>query len=65
MFEPQRIKELRLKMLQTQEEFAKTLGVSFASVNRYENGKSIPTIRVKRKLLVLFKKNGMGEKTND
>lgn len=48
------IKELREKMLLTQEEFAKLIGVSFQSVNRWENGKFEPTMKVKRKLKELF-----------
>ena len=47
------IKELRNKMLLTQTEFAVLLGVSFGSVNRWENGKYEPTIKAKRKLKVL------------
>lgn len=47
------IKELRNKMLLTQTEFADLLGVSFGSVNRWENGKYEPTIKEKRKLKVL------------
>lgn len=41
------IKQLRDKMLLSQEEFAKVLGVSFASINRFENGKHEPTIKIK------------------
>ena len=37
-------------MMMTQTEFAEYLGVSFATVNRYENGKSKPTFKVQRKL---------------
>ncbi|MFH1490465.1 MAG: helicase-related protein [Pseudomonadota bacterium] len=36
------IKALRLKMGQSQQEFAAVLGVSFATVNRWENGKAKP-----------------------
>ena len=43
-------------MYLSQTEFAKVLGVSFGSVNRYENGKSNPTIRVQRKLSKLLSK---------
>lgn len=50
MFSPEKIKELRLKMMMTQTEFAEYLGITFASVNRYENGKSKPTFKVQRKL---------------
>lgn len=49
------IKELRKKMMLSQEEFAKVLGVSFSSINRWENGKHEPTIKIKRKLKALFK----------
>ena len=48
------IKELRLKMLLTQTEFAHYLGVSFESVNRWENGKNEPTMKIKRKLAELI-----------
>lgn len=44
------IKLLRKKMLISQEELAERLGVSFASVNRWENGRYEPTIKAKRKL---------------
>jgi len=48
---------LRNKLVMSQEEFAKLLGVSFASVNRYENGHHEPTIKVKKKIIELCKKN--------
>lgn len=51
------VKKLREEMLVTQEEMAEILGVSFASVNRYENGKTVPTMKVKRKIVELCKKN--------
>ena len=44
------IRKLRNKMLVTQEELAKLLEVSFASVNRLESGKFEPTMKAKRKL---------------
>ena len=49
-FTPDEIKKLRIKMMLSQTEFAKLLGVTFESVNRYENGRSRPTFRVQRKL---------------
>jgi len=42
-------------MILTQTELADLLEVSFSSVNRWENGKYEPTIKVKRKLSELFK----------
>ena len=59
MFEPKDIKELRLKMMLSQVEFARLLGVCFASVNRYETGKSKPTYKVQRKLKELMDKEEM------
>ena len=51
------IKKLRNKMILSQMEFAKLLGVSFTSVNRWETGRYEPTIKVKRKLALLFKQH--------
>lgn len=51
------IKNLRTKLVLSQQEFAELLGVSFTSVNRWENGKHEPTIKVKRKILQLCKEN--------
>jgi putative transcriptional regulator len=53
------IKALREAMLITQAELADKLGVSFASVNRYENGKYEPTMKVKRAIMKLFKEYGI------
>ena len=53
---PEEIKNIRLKMMMTQTEFAELLGISFASVNRYENGKSSPTFKVRRKLAEIKKR---------
>ena len=51
------IKTLRDKMVLSQQEFAQLLGVSFTSVNRWENGHYEPTIKVKRKIIELCKEN--------
>lgn len=40
---PLEIKELRLKLKKTQEEFARVLGVAFPTVNRWENGVTKPS----------------------
>ena len=48
---------LRNKLIMSQEELAKYLGVSFASVNRWEKGHHEPTIKAKRKIVELCKKN--------
>lgn len=53
--------KLREKMIFTQTEFAQLLGVSFATVNRWEAGKHEPTIKMKRKLKALFKEYKIDE----
>ena len=53
---PDELKKLREKMLLTQEEFGKLIGVSFETVNRWENGKHVPTMREKRKIAKLASK---------
>ena len=58
---PEMLKKYREKVLLTQTELAKKLGVSFASVNRWENGLFEPTMKVKRKLRELFKEAGIEE----
>lgn len=50
------VKQLREKIFLSQEEMAKKLGVSFATVNRWENAHHEPTFKERRKLRVLFKK---------
>lgn len=50
-------KELREKLILSQAELAELLGVSFASVNRWEIGHHEPTIKSKRKIVVLCKKH--------
>lgn len=54
---PKIIKEYRKKEGLTQEELVLKLGVSFASVNRWENGHFEPTLRVKRQLQTLIKQS--------
>ena len=50
---PGTIKELRAHLQLTQEAFARILGVSFATVNRWENGKAEPTGDYSRVLYTL------------
>ena len=42
------IKHIRYKSLLSQEAFAKMLGVSFTTVNRWETGKSKPSFKTLR-----------------
>jgi DNA-binding transcriptional regulator YiaG len=40
---PETVKEVRRLLALSQEELAHALGVSFATVNRWENGKTVPS----------------------
>jgi len=51
------VQELRDKLIMTQQEFAELLGVSFASINRWETGANKPTTQAKRKIVALCKEN--------
>ena len=53
------VKMLREKLVMSQQEFADFLGVSFTSVSRWENGHSVPTFKIKRKLLQLCEEHGL------
>ena len=53
------IKKLRHKLILTQMELGELLGVSFATVNRWEAGKFKPTTKLKRKLAPYFEKYGI------
>lgn len=53
------IKELRQSCLLSQEEFAKELGVSFATVNRWENGKAEPSYKAKREIESFCNERGL------
>ena len=44
------IKKIRKERFLSQEDFAKDIGVAFSTVNRWENGRSLPT---KMMLLVI------------
>ncbi|MCI2110725.1 MAG: helix-turn-helix domain-containing protein [Bacilli bacterium] len=52
-----KLKELRMKLLITQTETADMLGVSFATVNRWENGHNEPTMKQKRAIRKICIKN--------
>ena len=53
------VKELRIKLILSQQELADLLNVSFSSINRWETGKHKPTIKVKRKIVELCKENNV------
>lgn len=53
------VKKIRNKMILTQHELAELLGVSFASINRWETGVHEPTTKAKRKIVELCNKNNI------
>jgi DNA-binding transcriptional regulator YiaG len=50
------IKRIRRRAFMTQEDFAKKIGVSFATVNRWETGKAKPNLKT-MKLIDEYCKN--------
>ncbi|MCM1259822.1 MAG: helix-turn-helix domain-containing protein [Prevotella sp.] len=50
---------LRIKLNLSQMALAELLGVSFTSVNRWENGKYAPTKLAKKKIELLCQENGI------
>ncbi len=53
------VKDLRDKLIMTQAEFAKMLGVSFTSINRWENGLNRPTTTARKQIVELCKENNI------
>jgi putative transcriptional regulator len=56
---PAFLKAIRKKELLSQSELAKKLGVSFVSVNRWENGKHQPSFKQQRAIRAFCKKSGI------
>ena len=54
-----KLKEIREKLMLTQEEFAKAVGVSYKAIQNWEQGKNEPSLRYKRKLVEFCKANGI------
>lgn len=44
------IKEIRIKSLLSQADFAQEIGVSFSTVNRWENGKAVPGFKAIKRI---------------
>ena len=53
----EQVKKIRAELLVTQEELASMLGVTFATLNRWENGHHEPSMKQKRTLREFCKKN--------
>lgn len=58
------VKDLRDTLIITQKELAVLLGVSYASINRWETGKHEPTTKIKRKIVELCKQNNINMEDN-
>lgn len=56
---PKIIKTIREKLFITQSELADKIEVSFASVNRWEQGHHEPTMKAKRKLAEICKEHNI------
>ena len=54
-FDRGRIRHLREELNMTQENFAHEIGVTFATVNRWENGRTTPN-KIAQKVLLLIEK---------
>lgn len=54
-----KVKLVRKQLALSQEKFAVLLGVSFATVNRWEQGKAIPNYRTVQKLIELCRECGI------
>lgn len=55
---PEEIREVRMFLCVTQEKFAQLLGTTVVSVNRWENGKTIPSRLYIKEIKELRKNNG-------
>lgn len=53
------IKSIRQSCFMSQEAFAKELGVSFATVNRWESGKTKPTYKTMKQINAFCKNNNI------
>jgi DNA-binding transcriptional regulator YiaG len=60
----EKVHKLRDKLILSQSEMAAMLGVTFATVNRWENGKHEPSIKQKRAIHTLCVKYGIEEQIN-
>lgn len=54
-----KVKHVRIKLYLTQAQLAKELGVSFATINRWENGHGEPNLLINAKFEEFALKNGI------
>ena len=53
------IKKIRLDLLMSQQDFAKALGVSYSTVNRWENDKGLPTFKAMKAIDAFCQERGI------
>ena len=58
---PEVLKSIRKQCNYTQEQFARELNVSFSTINRWENGRSVPSVLAKIQLLEYCKRKCIDE----
>ena len=61
----QAIKQIRCRSLLSQEDFAKCIGVSFTTVNRWETGKSKPSFKALRSIDEYCKRENIDFNSNE
>jgi DNA-binding transcriptional regulator YiaG len=49
----------------SQEQLARRVGVSWSTINRWENGKGTPSPLAREKLLALLKEQGLGDRVDE
>ena len=54
----EKIKKVRIEIGYSQEQLARELGVSFATINRWENGKTVPNMKAMKQMKDFCEKNG-------
>ncbi|MCI6237951.1 MAG: helix-turn-helix domain-containing protein [Lachnospiraceae bacterium] len=59
------IKEVRYKCLLSQKDFADAIGVAFSTVNRWENGKTVPNYRALKKISEYCRRQGISFNVGD
>lgn len=59
MWSAEKLKDIRLKAMMSQQSFATALGVSISTVARWESGKFTPTYSVQKKLTEFCKENNI------
>ncbi len=56
---PAKVKMVRKKMNMSQEDLARALNISFATINRWENGKTHPNKMAKQVFISFCEQNGI------